>query len=113
MKVLGEVADSVLLVSIVAYAWCAVLPFRVTGFKYIVLEKIGMALAGSLIYLQVLVLKIKILGLALGCLWTLAALLSYFGVVTWRMRQWPYFSKVAQVFMAAWDLAIAGALIVS
>ena len=110
---LGEFAESVLLVSIVAYAWCAVLPFRVTGFKHRVLEKISMAVAGLVLFLQVFYIKHPIIGVALGCLWTLAALLSYFGVVTWRMKRWPYFSKVAQVFMAAWDLAIAGALMVS
>lgn len=101
-----EFVDAFLLVSSLAYLWLVLLPYSATG-RSKVLEIIGFAMAGGVIFLNTFYFDSSVVWVFIGAFYVLASLLSYLGYIEWRVRWGEGFSELAQMCMWAWDLAIA------
>ena len=106
--------SSFLVVTAVSYYMGVVLPESVVRDMNRVLERVEMFASGSLL-LAGLFFNVPWLWFIMGVVWTVFAGLSYLGYVKWNvlwMRECPQrktdpVSDAAQMFMAAWNLAIA------
>lgn len=107
-------ANAFLLMTIIAYVIAVYLPKPVIKNLPRWQERIAMLLSGTFLLINLL-LNINWLWLLSGCIWTLAALLSYLGYVQWNVLWKLYyepeprymFSEGAQMTMFLWDIAIA------
>jgi predicted MFS family arabinose efflux permease len=99
------VLESLLLASGIAYLCGAMCPRPLTD-KQFALEKLGFFVMAMLVLGNLLLLKSHILWLILGIVFVVCSLLSYLGVVAWKVK-WKEVSDEAQMCMWLWDLLIA------
>ena len=104
--------NSFLFVTAISYYMCLFLPKPVMRGVSRIFERIDLFVSGSLLSVN-LFLNVSWLWLIMGIIWTAFVGLSYLGYLEWNVL-WvkERVSDEAQIFMAAWNLAIAVCCIV-
>jgi hypothetical protein len=99
-------ADSFLYVSAIAYLAAFTLPKPTLRNVSLWKEKFGF-LACSILLLGNLTFNIRILWVLMCVFWTFSAVMSFLGYEQWNVLWRKDVSDAAQMFMSAWNLAIA------
>jgi hypothetical protein len=98
--------DSFLYATALAYLAALLLPRRALRNVPMWAERLGFLLCGLLL-LANLTFGMGVLWAAMCALWILFAEMSYLGYAQWNVLWRKDASDAAQMFMSAWDLAVA------